>query len=170
MSEDENLEWLADTYWYVPPENLLALRAVNTAEPAVLSLTDQTVWHITASESGYLTGISATNIGRGWNYMLMVGSISPDGVVKISFSPLGAANPDDPTTQSMTIGDGTLMVDGEDYAFSMQMTSGTAQSSVTHWAYMLPVTQDDPEWSSLPGYPDTGIPSLTGLQTPIRLD
>jgi hypothetical protein len=170
MAEDENLDWLADTYWYVPPENLLALRATNAAEPAILSLTDQTVWHITASENGYLAGISATNIGHGWNYMLMVGSIAPDGAVKISFSPLGAANPDDPTTQSMTIGDGTLMVDGDDVAFSMQMTSGTAQSSVTHWAYMLPVTQDDPEWSSLPGYPETGIPDLTGLQTKIRLD
>ena len=32
MSEDENLEWLADTYWYVPPENLLALRAVTSVD------------------------------------------------------------------------------------------------------------------------------------------
>lgn len=49
----------------------------------------------------------------------------------------------------------------------MQMTSGTAATNVTHWANMVPVTPADPQWTSLPGYPDTGIPDLTGLQTKI---
>jgi hypothetical protein len=167
--EGEGIDWLAGTYWYVPPENLLALRAINTGEPAIEALKDQTVWHITRTEDGYLAGISATNIGKGWSYNLMVGSISPDGMVKISFSPLGAASPGDSGTATMTIGDGSLFADGDDVAFLMQMTSGNAQMSVSHWAYMLPVTPDDPEWLSLPGYPETGIPDLKGLDTEIKV-
>src|ERR1700741_1030537 len=129
MSEEvAGIDWLAGTYWYVPPENLLGLRAVNTDEPVIETLTDQTVWHITTAASGYLTGISATNIGKGWNYNLMVGSVAPDGAVKISFSPLGAAGPGGSDTAAMTIGDGSLFVDGDDVAFLMQMTSGSAQT------------------------------------------
>jgi hypothetical protein len=37
--------------------------------------------------------------------------VTPDGSVKFSFSPLGSANPNDPTTQTITIGDGTLEPD-----------------------------------------------------------
>lgn len=170
MSEEgEGIDWLAGTYWYVPPENLLALRALNTAEPVIEALKDQTVWHITNAENGYIAGVSATNIGKGWAYNLMVGSVSPDGAVKISFSSLGAASPGYSGTATMTIGDGSLFVDGDDIAFLMQMTSGGAPSSVTHWAYMLPVTPDDPEWSSLPGYPETGIPDLEELNTELRV-
>jgi len=29
-------------------------------------------------------------------------------------------------------------------------------------------TPADPTWSSLPGYPDTGIPDLVGLHMPIE--
>jgi hypothetical protein len=167
--EGEGLEWLAGTYWYVPPENLLALEAVNTTEPVIKALKDQTVWHITRAEDGYLAGISATNLGQGWKYSLMVGSVAPDGAVKIAFPPLGAAGAGDIDTASMTIGDGSLLVDGDEVAFLMQMSSGSAQSSVSHWAYMLPVTPDDPEWSALPGYPETGIADLTELNTEIRV-
>ena len=49
----------------------------------------------------------------------------------------------------------------------MQMTSGTPAISLTHWARMREVTPADPEWSSLPGYPATGVPDLAELQTPI---
>src|ERR1700679_153037 len=102
--EGEGIDWLVGTYWYVPPENLLALRAVNADEPAIETLTDQTVWRITNAENGYLAGISATNIGQGWTYNLMVGSVAPDGSVKISFSPLGAASPGYSGSNTMTIG------------------------------------------------------------------
>jgi hypothetical protein len=52
-------------------------------------------------------------------------------------------------------------------AFLMRMTSGTASASVTPWAYMLPVTPNDPAWRSFPVRPTTGVRDLTGLQTPI---
>jgi hypothetical protein len=159
--------WLIDTYWYVPAPYLPALLAMNASEPRIITVQDQTVWHITNSSNGYLSGISASNIGLGWNYMLIVGSVTPSRTVKLSFSPRSDANSADPSTQSITIGDGTLLGEGPDAEFVMQMTSGTPTTSLTHWARMLPITSADAEWSSLPGYPTTGVPDLTGLQASI---
>jgi hypothetical protein len=159
---------LKDTYWYVPTAYLPALLAI-TSGPTIVTVEDQTVWHILRYSEGYISGVSATNIGHGWSYMLMVGSMAPDGTVKISFSPLGVANPNDPTTELITIGDGTFYGKSAHPAFFMQMTSGTASASVTHWAMMLPITPRDPEWQSLPGYPATGVPDLGSLQTTVVL-
>lgn len=159
--------WLTDTYWYVPDLYLPALLAINASEPRIATVQDQTVWHVTNYSSGYVYGISASNIGLGWSYMLIVGSVAPNRMVKLSFSPRGSENATDPSTQSITIGDGTLLGDGANAEFLMQMTSGTPATSLTHWARMLQVTPADPEWSSLPGYPNTGVPDLTGLQTSI---
>lgn len=82
-------DWLDDMYGYVPIAYLPALLAINTSPPRIVTVDDQTVWHIEDYSAGYITGISATNIGFGWSYMLMVGSVTPDGTVKFSFSPLG---------------------------------------------------------------------------------
>ncbi len=160
-------DWLDDTYWYVPTIYLPALLAINTSQPRIVTVNDQTVWHFDNYDAGYITGTSATNIGFGWSYMLLVGSVTPDGSVKFSFSPLGSADPSDPTTQTITIGDGTLNGTVSAASFLMQMTSGTAGASVTHWANMLPLDASDPQWLALPGYPTTGVPDLTGLQTDI---
>jgi hypothetical protein len=159
--------WLADTYWYVSTQYLPALLAFNTSEPHIVRVQDQTVWHITDYSDGYISGISTSNIGSGWSYTLMVGSVTPEGAVKLSFSPLGDANSNDPSTQSITIGDGLLQGKGAGATFLMQMTAGNASASLTHWAVMHPITPADPEWSSLPGYPTTGVSDLTGLQTTI---
>jgi hypothetical protein len=158
--------WLKGTYWYVPTAYLPALLAT-TSGPRVVPVNDQTVWHFTGYYRGYIYGIAATNIGVGWSYSLIVGSVTPDGSVKLSFSPLASANPKDPTTQTLTTGDGTLGRAGNHAAFQMQMTSGTATVSLTHWASMYPVTPTDPEWRSLPGYPSASVPGLTELNTPI---
>lgn len=165
---DQGYDWLQGSYWYVPGPYLPALRAVNGEAPQIRTLVDQTVWFFQYSRSGYLAGTSATNIGSGWSYMLVVGSVVPGGAVKLSFSPLdtaAAGNPPPPT-----IDDGVLLEDDAGPAFLIQMTSGTTTMNVTHWAYMRPVTRDDPIWWSLPGYPDTGIADLSGLQTPVAVD
>jgi len=146
---------LTGTYWYVPAQYLSAMTAGTGPVPHAATVVDQTVWRFQDCVGGYVTGISATNIGNDWSYMMMIGSVAPDGKVKISFSSLDG--------NSMTIGDGTF--DGS--AFLMQMTSGSAAYSVTHWAQMMPVDPSMPEWNALPGYPDTGVPDLTGLLTPI---
>ena len=165
---DKDHDWLQGSYWYVPGAYLPALQAVNDAQPQVRTLVDQTVWFFQHCHHGYLVGTSATNVGQGWSYMLIVGSVVPGGAVKLSFSALGAAGDRNPPPP--TIGDGVLLKDDGGPAFLMQMTSGTTAMNVTHWAYMRAVTPGDPEWSSLPGYPDTGIPDLPGLQTPITVE
>jgi|SRR6185312_10632757 len=148
---------LAGTYWYVPTAYLPALAAsVTSPIPAAQAIVDQTVWHIETYQNGYVIGVSATNIGGGWGYAMMIGSVAPNGAVKISFSTFGDEN-------AFAVGDGTF--DGN--AFTMQMSSGSASLSITHWAQMMPIDSSMPEWNSLPGYPDTSVPDLTGLQIPI---
>ena len=157
---------LDDTYWYVPTTYLPASLTINSV-PRVVTVSDQTVWRIVKYSGGYVSGISATNLGAGWSYTLMNGSITPDGSVKLSFSPLGSPNPNDPTTQVVTTGDGTLRRTGMRLEFLMQMATGTAAAGVTHWARMMRVGPGDREWLFLPGYPTTGVPDLELLQTPI---
>ena len=164
---DPGYDWLERSYWYVPAAYLPALHAVNGDPPQVRTLIDQTVWFFQHSRAGYLVGTSATNIGAGWRYMMIVGSVAPGGRVKLSFSPLASARERDPPPP--TIGDGGVSEDEAGAAFLMQMTSGTAGMNVTHWAYMRAVTPTDPQWSSLPGYADTGIADLDGLRTPIAI-
>lgn len=165
---DGRFDWLQGSYWYVPDAWLPALQALNGASPYVRTVVDQTVWFFQHSRDGYLVGTSATNIGQGWSYRLVVGSVVPGGAVKLSFSPLGAAGDGD--SAPPTIGDGVLLDDGDGPAFLMQMTSGTTAMNVTHWALMRRVAPEDPQWSSLPGYPDIGIGDLDGLRTPVRFD
>lgn len=160
MTDSFDGGWLAGTYWYVPEAYLPAVLALNAAASVTTTLADQTVWKIDGFRHGYVTGISATNVGQGWSYMLIAGSIAPNRAVKLSFAPRDGSG-------ALTIGDGTVETHHGQPAFLMQMTSGSVRSSVTHWAYMLQVKPTDPEWRSLPGYPDTGIADLTGLQTPI---
>jgi hypothetical protein len=159
--------WLKGTYWYVPSAYLQAELAIPSG-PRVVSVADQTVWHFTQYSHGYVYGAAATNIGAGWSYSLIVGSVTPDGMVKLSFSPLASANPKDPTTQSITIGDGILRRVGIAAEFQMQMTSSGGAGSLTHWALMFQVTPREPEWRSLPGYPNSGVGDLPGLNTPIK--
>ena len=163
----EGYDWLQGSYWYVPDAYLPALQAVNGERPHVRTLVDQTVWYFQYSRAGYLIGTSASNVGAGWSYMLVVGSVAPGGAVKLSFSPLGGGSGD---PAPPTMGDGTLIEDESGPAFLMQMTSGTTAMNVTHWAYMRSVAPGDPAWSALPGYPDTGICDLDGLQTPIEVE
>jgi hypothetical protein len=158
-------DWLRGTYWFVPEEFLTAILAVNGSQPQVREVTDQTVWFFQYSLGGYLIGTSATNVGHGWGYSLVVGSVAPGGAVKLSFAPLGGTGPG---AAPPTIGDGTLIDDADGPGFLMQMTSGTTDVSLTHWATMRQVLPDDPAWASLPGYPGTGVASLTTLQTPIE--
>lgn len=59
----DDFDWLTGTYWCVRPDFLSALEASNTASPTIQPLVDQTVWRFGKCLDGYLTGISATNIG-----------------------------------------------------------------------------------------------------------
>ena len=98
------------------------------------------MWHITNYSNRYISGISASNIGFGWSYLLIVGSVMPNRMVKLSFSPRNDANSSDLSTQSIAIRDGTLLGEDAGAEFLMQMTGGAPATSLTHWARMLPLT------------------------------
>lgn len=151
-TDDGQWEFLEDTYWYVPVPYLPAVILVNLAPPVTIDIVDQTLWHITSVENGYVIGDVASNFGSGWSYATLVGSITPDGIVSFSFTPESGSN--------LTVGTGTMVLDEGAWFFEMQMTTGSGSASVTHWAYMAESLPGDRAWLSLPGYPDNSIPEV----------
>lgn len=145
---------LAGTYWYVPPESLPAMR-LDTGELAWME--DQTVWHLTGCQEGYLWGVCATLLWPAGQEPLasgpgsqpaaftVLGSITPEGRVYLAFIPQSSLSSGAPT-----IGVGRMVPHGGAWSFEMQMSSGSG-STVAHWAYMMPVASGDPAWDSLPG-------------------
>jgi hypothetical protein len=49
-------DWLDDTYWYVPTTYLPALLAINTSQPRIVTVNDQTVWHFENGAAGRASG------------------------------------------------------------------------------------------------------------------
>lgn len=118
--------WLAGTYWYVPPEYLRAARINSTQSPPVW-MNDQTVWHITGSEDGYLWGDTAVQLFKGpqpqsesVDALRQSGSVTPDGSVYMAFI-ITANKPSAPT-----LGFGRMIEKGDAWVFGeMQMSSGS---------------------------------------------
>ena len=52
-------------------------------------------------------------------------------------------------TPSPTTGIGQMVRAGREWAFNMQMASGSSTSQVTHWAFIQQSTQEDPCWTAL---------------------
>lgn len=157
-------EWsrLADTYWCVPPVSLPALR-LDVGANTLSWLADQTVWHVTGYREGYFWGVSAT-LMRGSDGgpvpFTMVGSVTPEGAVYITFVRQGARS-----GGSATIGVGSVVPYQGEWSFEMQMSTG--QGSVTsHWAHMVPVRPGDPAWDSLPGVGISVSEMLAGCEVP----
>ncbi len=140
--------WLEGTYWYCAAACMPALRSQpgNAFEWVV----DQTVWYVSGYRDGYFWGVSSTlltPVGQepdpaGKTDMTFFASITPQGAAHVTFVP--SAGP-------TTVGTGRVTDWQGIPGFEMQMSSGPSASLVVHWAYMLPVTPDDPEWTDLPG-------------------
>src|SRR3712207_4789688 len=85
---DAGMSWLAGTWWYCPAPNLPAVLLLNGPDgPTTLTVQDQTIWHFRTAIGGYLIGDCATNIGGTWTYSTIVGSLTPEGGVSLSFTP-----------------------------------------------------------------------------------
>lgn len=152
-TDDGQWTFLEDTYWYVPVPYLPAYILVNIDPPQTAPVVDQTLWHITSVENGYVFGTVAANFGTGWSYSTLVGSITPDGAVSFSFTP-------EDSDSDVTVGIGKMAYVEGAWFFEMQMTTGSGQANVTHWAYMAQSLPGDRVWDSLPGYPETSIPEI----------
>ena len=148
----KDLSAFVDTYWYVPTEYLLAYSYSGSANPKVSAVNDQTIWHITSANGGYLQGCSfaSTNNGASWSAATIIGSVTANNSVSLGF--YGA---------SLTVGSGQLTTSSGQPAFLMQMSTGNGIGGLTHWAYMLPITSSSSAWSSLPGTAGVSVPTAT---------
>ena len=142
---------LTTTYWYVKAEYLPALQmAATSTEPT--RMVDQTVWQITGEKDGYFWGNCAVLMYEAGttpvdppNSFRMVGSLTPDGNVQITFMPINRIG------AALGIqGWGRIVTENGEDAFEMQMSSGSTSLSA-HWALMFETKEDDASWTKLPG-------------------
>ena len=148
----KDLSAFVNTYWYVPTDYLLAYTYSSSGNPKTNAVNDQTVWHFTSVNQGFLLGCSfaSTNNGATWSASTIVGSVTANNSVSIGFY-----------GSSLTVGSGQLTTSSGQPAFLMQMSTGNGTAGLTHWAYMLPVTSSNPVWSSLPGTNNVSVSTAT---------
>src|SRR5215467_3693807 len=80
--------FLNDSFWYVPEANIKAILTAPNSPP--LPITDQTVFFIEKYVDGYFWGITAvqlTNIAPKLICFQLVGSVTPEGQVNLTFTP-----------------------------------------------------------------------------------
>jgi len=148
----KDLSAFVNTYWYVPTDYLLAYSFNSAMSPKTAAVNDQTIWHFTSTNGGFLLGCSfaSTNNGASWTPSTIVGSVTANNSVSIGF--YGA---------SLTVGSGQLTTSSGQPVFLMQMSTGNGSSGLTHWAYMLPISSGDAAWSNLPGTSGVSVPTAT---------
>lgn len=153
-SGDKYKKYINNTVWIVPPSTLLAYEF---SDGNHIPVVDQTVWVISEYSKGYFFGESYTALdGSPSSQRKIVGSITPDGEVYISFYPISD------TSQETDIieGIGTFEKHKGKYLFVMQMNS--PQNSLTglsHWSYMISVKPDDYYYQHLPSL-DISVPEF----------
>ncbi len=151
--------FLRSSYWYVPTANLPALLSTTAGGGIFVPISDQTVFFIQQYAAGYFWGIVATEFtlgpnSFGPNCFQLVGSVTPEGTVNLAFTPTGSSG-------TSTAGFGTMRrIEGE-WKMENQMSTGTNEGRVTHWAYMMQCLPGEPCMESLPGT-DLTIAQLIG--------
>lgn len=130
--------WTEGTIWYVPPNGFPAIvSSPDTNE--VLEVYDQTVYSIDRYWKGYIWGYQRVQF---WpksekipvdpdsdpTCARMVGSITPEGTLNVSFTPLSGG--------TRTTGVGFMQKFDKAWTMEMQMTTGSDDLQISHWAYM----------------------------------
>lgn len=143
-------DWLENTYWYVPEGNLLAVM-IRPAAQQVIPVQDQTVFHITGARHGYFWGDTVIQLqDQQPTCYFLSGSVTPLGNVLLTFTSRGGSS-----APTVTHGSGVMCLFDGQPAMLNQMSSGSAQLQIEHWAYMLQTKEGDAVWDSLPG---AGVP------------
>lgn len=156
-TEKHYKKYLENTVWIVPPQTLLSYQY---SDGNNIPTSDQTVWIINEYNHGYFFGDSYTALnGVPGSHRKIVGSITPDGEVYITFYPLS----ENTHEADLVNGIGTFKKHNRKYFFTMQMNS--AQNSFTglsHWSFMLSVKPKDYFYQHLPGI-DISVPEFISL-------
>ncbi len=138
-SEPDPWSWLPGTSWYVPVDYLLAY-VVGPPGRAPLPISDQTLYTLQGYDHGYFWGPTTTTMtpdsgvgkfGTRSSHLNLLGCVSPQGSILLSFSP---SDPDNPAITGYGV---MQRLDGE-WTMENQMASESAVT-VTHWAYMKQV-------------------------------
>ncbi|MBX3413497.1 MAG: hypothetical protein KF708_12475 [Pirellulales bacterium] len=130
-STDTRWDWVAQTQWYVPAENLLSYSmSSDLANPTAVA--DQTLWNIEASSAGIITGMAVTRLSSDPipTQKTMTGYISPGGQIRIEFTKTG---------EPAISGVGQMRYRDHAWQMEMQMAS-SADQILSHWAYMVQAT------------------------------
>lgn len=137
-------KWLANTYWIVPPNGIYSVfHPLGTDEFVVTR--GQTVFHITDYFNGYFTGAVVVKITGALvpSCQYMLGQVTPEGRVYMTMY--------DVATGAVTNTPlGTMVKKGGQWTMVNQMTGPAAGGTVSHWAYMVQSTRDDPSFRDLP--------------------
>ncbi len=157
----DDWKWLEGTYWFVPKAYLPALGS-SPGLPAPISLDDQTVYHIDGYSGGYFWGNTAVSyVGPSPNppppsCLFLVGSVTPEGRLHLTFTPLDASS-----SSEATVGIGTMTKQNGEWTMENQMSSPAGKMLLVHWAYMHQCKRGDHCYSSLPGV-GVSIPEFLG--------
>jgi hypothetical protein len=148
-SSKSDWSFLANSYWIVPPPNLPALLSNTDNGGTFIPISDQTVFYIQTYQDGYFWGKTATLLTvagqpSGPNCFQMVGSVTPEGAVLLSFTPTGSSG-------VQTTGVGTMRFIKGQWTMENQMSTGSSSGQVTHWAYMAQCATGQPCMQNLPG-------------------
>lgn len=165
---------ISNTYWYVPADYLKAYIYAQAASGTAFDIPvlDQTVWYLQTAKGpadGYFFGRSVARfypitspdgvtVPARYACNRIQGSITPSGNVYISFIPLSS----DGNSATITTGLGhfaRFKAVRNQWAFEMQMGSGTTSTLASHWAYMLPCGAKGSCFTSLPAA-NTSIPDF----------
>lgn len=139
--------WLAGSYWYVPDRNLAAT-LYNSGAGTISAVQDQTVFQINGYRDGYFWGKTVTQLGgSSTSGSAMVGSVTPQGRVLLTFTPMSNSS-----STTVTDGYGTMQRKRGGWTMENQMFTAVSQTlQIGHWAYMIQTRPGLPSWTSLPG-------------------
>lgn len=128
--------FLNGSYWYVPEANLKAILTTPHSPP--VPITDQTVFFVEKYVDGYFWGVTAvqlTSVAPKPICFQLVGSVTPEGQVNLSFTPTGSQG-------TRTQGFGSMRFHEGSWKMENQMSTGVT-GEVTHWAYMTQCKMQD---------------------------
>jgi hypothetical protein len=148
VSSGGDWTFLGNSYWYVPPSNLEAIFSNTSNGGTFIPITDQTVFYIQTYQGGYFWGRVATMLTiddqpSGPNCFQLVGSVTPQRTVNLSFTPLSSGTP--------TAGFGTMRFVRNQWTMENQMSTSASGGTITHWAYMVQCDNGQPCMQNLPG-------------------
>lgn len=150
---ENDWKWLEGTCWYVPEESLTAPMFTSDGAHPVWMI-DQTVWQITDYRDGYFWGNAAVGLQPALagsepgapGAQRLLGSVTPEGNVHLTFIAAGSADDQPPT-----IGLGVMRQREKEWMFEMQMSNTANSATVLHWAWMAQCVPGEPAWEHLPG-------------------